>query len=137
MTKTIDGLRRQRLTLEEWLELMDQAVDLVISERDDLGKKPTKPAERQHELVFDSGCNQCGEPIHWARTTKNDRPIALDRRPGPYVLTQDGEADWQGSGGYACHFDGEPDGCPSKRQPEDAEEEDNRPIRREWQDTYD
>jgi hypothetical protein len=135
MTKTLDaGLRERRLTLEEWLELMDQAVDLVIRQHDGFGEKPARRAKQQ-ELVFDSRCNQCGESICWARTTKNDRPIALDRRPGPYVLTGDGGADWQGSGGYACHFDGASDGCPSKRQPD--EEDAEAPIRREWQDKWD
>jgi hypothetical protein len=136
MTKTLtSGVREQKLSLDEWLELMDQAVDLVIRQHDYFGEKPAERAKQQ-ELVFDSRCNHCGEPICWARTTKNDKPIALDRRPGPYLLTHDGKADWQGPGGHACHFDGQPDGCPPKRQA-DEEEEKGAPARREWQDTSD
>ena len=136
MTKTLtSGVREKRLTLEEWLQLMDEAVDLVIREHDDFGEKPAMGAKQQ-EPTFGSRCNQCGEPICWARTTKNDKPIALDRKPGPYLLTQNGAADWRGSGGYACHFDGAPDGCPSKRATEDNDDE-GAPVARYWQDVYD
>lgn len=86
-------------------------------------------------IDFSGKCVQCGRSILWARTTKNDRPVALDSRPGPYVLTSDGKADYQHAGGYACHYDKTPEGCQSEVKQAAREQEE--PVYREWQDIYD
>lgn len=87
------------------------------------------------EVDFTDTCTKCGQPILWARTTKNDLPVALDSRPGPYVLTGGGKADFRHSGGYAFHYDKTPEGCPAEVVHEVDEPEE--PRRPEWQDIYD
>ncbi len=86
-------------------------------------------------VEFPDSCAKCGQAVLWVRTTKNDLPVALDARPGPYVVTREGKADWQHSGGHAFHYDKTPEGCPAEvvQEVDEADE----PRGREWQDIYD
>jgi hypothetical protein len=86
--------------------------------------------------TFDSRCKKCGQPILWA-PTESGRMVALDQRPGPYILSEDGTAIWQAQGGLAYHYDGTPEGCPKQQASAETIKQDDPPRRREWQDIYD
>ena len=84
-----------------------------------------------HMPSFSQQCTKCGRPIHWFQT-RNGKNVALDDRPGPYVISEDGTAVFEGLGGHAYHYDGTAEGCPAQV----TEQRTNRP-RVEWQDIYD
>jgi hypothetical protein len=125
-------------TDEEWIEGLDQTVRFLNELHAHLNSAPATVASKEAQPPFNAKCKHCGAPINWATTTANNKMVALDRRPGPYLVTEDGRATWQGSGGYACHYDKTaPDACPSTRPPKTEEDEDKPSRRSEWQDIYD
>jgi hypothetical protein len=84
------------------------------------------------------GCHLRGDAsaaIH-AREEDQELSVALEDREGPYHLTAEGRAEWRGSGGFAYHYDGSPDGCPAQIAPPQPHS-DTRELAPDWQSIYD
>lgn len=127
-TKRGWGNRLMEPLAREKLQLVRRLVDEIL---DDSAEAQGEPSNTQLTPEFSAQCTQCGQSIHWAETT-NGKKAALDERPGPYVLAHDGTAVFEGSGGFAYHYDGTSEGCPAQVTDQVVE----RPAR-EWQDIYD
>jgi hypothetical protein len=113
------------------LELVARLLQEVLA-----GQKLDQTHPSVPRIDFDSTCMKCGGAIHWTRTTANDRAVALEDREGPYHLTAEGRAEWRGSGGFAYHYDGSPDGCPAQIAPPQPHS-DTRELAPDWQSIYD
>jgi hypothetical protein len=126
MTQTLEDHETRLAELERAVRLLE----LALKRGTAAAGAASLPA-----VEFPDSCTKCGRAILWARTTKNDLPVALDSRPGPYVVTTEGKADFRHAGGHAFHYDKTPEGCPAEvvQQVKEPEE----PRRREWQDIYD
>jgi hypothetical protein len=113
---------------EEKLRLAHRLVGEVLTELD---SSDDKAGVGEPSPDFAATCMKCNMPIHWAPTLRGKK-VALDDRSGPYVLSDDGTAIYEGFGGYAYHYDGTTEGCPAQVEPHDVESR-----RPEWQDIYD
>ena len=89
------ALKIERLATEELVELAGSLTQELARRS---GVAPAKKA------LYYTPCPKCGDPVSWL-TTESGAKVALDDKPGPYIVVDGIAKHVGGAGEYAFHFD--------------------------------